>query len=113
MAPDTISWLGEGYLRAGRMDDAMQLAERALNLSRTHSERGNEAWTRRLLGEIASRHDSPDVEKAEEYHHQAISVADALGMCPLIAHCHVGRANCTGEKAMCVKPRNISLLRQQ
>ena len=62
------AWLSEGYLLAGRTEDAIQLAQRALDLSRTHKERGNEAWVLRLLGEIASRHDPPDVEKAEPHY---------------------------------------------
>ena len=44
----------------------------------------------RLLGEIASRHDPPDVEKAEQHYMQAVTLAEELGMRPLIAHCHVG-----------------------
>ena len=84
------AWLSEGYLMAGRTEDAIQLAQRALDLSRTHKERGNEAWVLRLLGEIASRHDPPDVEKAEPHYMQAVTLAEELGMRPLIAHCHVG-----------------------
>ena len=84
------AWLSEGYLLAGRTEDAIQLAQRALDLSRTHKERGNEAWVLRLLGELASRHDPPDVEKAEQHYMQAVTLAEELGMRPLIAHCHVG-----------------------
>jgi class 3 adenylate cyclase/tetratricopeptide (TPR) repeat protein len=82
------AWLSEGYLTAGRTEVAIQLAQRALDLSRTHKERGNEAWVLRLLGEIASRHDPPDVEKAEQHYMQAVTLAEELGMRPLIAHCH-------------------------
>jgi tetratricopeptide (TPR) repeat protein len=84
------AWLSEGYLLVGRTEDAIRLAQRALDLSRTHKERGNEAWVLRLLGEIASRHDPPDVEKAEQYYMQAVTLAEELGMRPLIARCHVG-----------------------
>jgi phosphoribosyl 1,2-cyclic phosphodiesterase len=42
------------------------------------------------LGEIASRHDPPDVEKAEQHYMQAVTLAEELGMRPLIARCHVG-----------------------
>ncbi|MBM2803801.1 MAG: family ATPase [Deltaproteobacteria bacterium] len=84
------AWLSEGYLLAGRTEDAIQSAQRALDLSRTHKERGNEAWVLRLLGELASRHDPPDVEKAEQHYMQAVTLAEELGMRPLIAHCHIG-----------------------
>jgi hypothetical protein len=42
------------------------------------------------LGELASRHDPPDVEKAEQYYMQAVTLAEELGMRPLIARCHIG-----------------------
>ena len=50
------------------------------------------AWALRLLGEIASYSDRPDIEKAENYFRQAIELAEELGMRPLIAHCHLGLA---------------------
>jgi tetratricopeptide (TPR) repeat protein len=77
-------------LLAGRTDDAFQTAQRALNLSREHKERGHEAWALRLLGEIAARRDPSDVEKAETFYQQALALADELGMRPLLAHCHLG-----------------------
>jgi len=67
------------------------LAEQALDLSRRHKERGNEAWALRVLGEIASRRDPPHVEQAETSYHHALALAEELGMRPLQAHCHFGR----------------------
>ena len=83
-------WLGEAYLDAGRVDDAMSLAERALDLSRKRKARGFQAWSLRLLGEIASRRDSPDMAEAEVRYREALALADTLGMRPLVAHCHLG-----------------------
>jgi tetratricopeptide (TPR) repeat protein len=86
----SMVWLGEGYLLSGRLADASDLAERALQLSRTHKERGHEAWALKLLGDI-SRHCSPaKTEKAEDYYRQAYARSRELGMRPLQAHCHVG-----------------------
>jgi tetratricopeptide (TPR) repeat protein len=85
----TIS-LSEGYLLAGRMADARASAQRALGLARQHKERGHEAYTLRLLGEIAAREDPLDIGKAEDHYRQALALAEELGMRPLIAHCHVG-----------------------
>ena len=82
--------LSEAYLLAGREADARAAAQRALGLARQHKERGHEAYTLRLLGEIAAREDPPDVGKAENYYRQALALAEELGMRPLIAHCHVG-----------------------
>jgi tetratricopeptide (TPR) repeat protein len=83
-------WLSEAYLLAGREADARAAAHRALGLARQHKERGHEAYTLRLLGEIAAREDPIDIGKAEDHHRQALALADELGMRPLIAHCHVG-----------------------
>jgi tetratricopeptide (TPR) repeat protein len=47
-----VSLLSEAYLCAGRTPDALEAAERALALSREHKERGHEAWTLKLLGDI-------------------------------------------------------------
>jgi class 3 adenylate cyclase/tetratricopeptide (TPR) repeat protein len=85
-----VSWLGEAYLLAGRREEANQAASRGLTLAREKKERGYEAYTLRLLGEIAARDDSPDVREAEDHYRQALALAEELGMRPLIAHCHVG-----------------------
>jgi tetratricopeptide (TPR) repeat protein len=82
--------LSEGYLIAGRVDEAIRLAERALQLSRDCKERGNEAWTLRLLGEIASRRQRRAADPAGEHYRQALGLAEELGMRPLVAHCHLG-----------------------
>ena len=74
---------GRGYLLAGNLEEARALAERALGLSRTHKARGNEAWALRLLGEIALQGYPSNVDQAELYYRQALSLADALGMRPL------------------------------
>jgi tetratricopeptide (TPR) repeat protein len=81
---------GEGYLLAGNLEAARALAERALGLSRSHRARGNESWSLRLLGEIAQHGHPPDVVQAETCYHQALALAEELGMRPLQAHCHRG-----------------------
>ena len=83
-------WLSEAYLLAGREADAHTAAQRALALARQYKERGHEAYTLRLLGEIAAREDPLDIGKAENHYRQALALAEELGMRPLIAHCHVG-----------------------
>jgi tetratricopeptide (TPR) repeat protein len=82
--------LSEAYLLAGREADARAAAQRALGLTCQHKERGHEAHTLRLLGEIAAREDPLDIGKAENHYRQALALAKELGMRPLIAHCHVG-----------------------
>ena len=73
-----------------RVSEAAQLAERAHNLSVTYRDRGQKAWSLRLLGEIATRQDPPSSDEAEGRYREALALADELGMRPLQAHCHLG-----------------------
>ncbi len=84
------AWLSEGYLRAGRMDAAVEHAQRALDLARQTKEKANEAYALSVLGEIAAHKDSPGIGEAEDYSHQALALAEELGMRPLVAQCHLG-----------------------
>ena len=54
-----LTLASEAYLVAGRIAEAMPLAERGLELSTQRGERGFRAWALRLLGEIAARRDPP------------------------------------------------------
>src|SRR5438132_8600667 len=85
--PLWLAWLSEAYLLAGCRGKATQLAERALALSCDCKERGREAWARRLLGEIATHQNPPEIEPAAPHYRQALALADELGMRPLPAHC--------------------------
>jgi tetratricopeptide (TPR) repeat protein len=85
-----VAYVSEAYLMAGRMQEAVQLAGRALDLSRDYKERGHEAWALRLLGEVAAHQNPPEVEPAAHHYRQALALADELGMRPLVAHCHLG-----------------------
>jgi class 3 adenylate cyclase/tetratricopeptide (TPR) repeat protein len=85
-----VGYVSEAYLLAGRMQEAVELAGRALDLARAHKERGHEAWALRLLGEIAAHQDPPESEPAEHHYQQALTLAEELGMRPLQAHCHSG-----------------------
>src|SRR5262249_24858942 len=87
-----LCWLslGEVQVRAGGLEEAHTLAEQALAHARTHQERGNQAYALRLLGDIAAHRQPQEVEPAETPSRQALSLAEALGMCPLMAHCHRG-----------------------
>ena len=85
-----VGYVSEAYLLAGRMQEAVQFAGRALDLARAHKERGHEAWALRLLGEIAAHQAPPEIEPAEHHYRQALALAEELGMRPLVAHCHLG-----------------------
>jgi class 3 adenylate cyclase/tetratricopeptide (TPR) repeat protein len=90
LQPPWLAQLGEAYLLAGRQDDAIRAASRALDLSRLHKERSFEASALRVLAEIAAHADRREVARAEDYYHQALVLAEGLGMRPPQAHCHLG-----------------------
>jgi tetratricopeptide (TPR) repeat protein len=78
---------GTTYLSAGRIDEAASLAREALELTRRLRARASEAHALCLTGDVASAGGAVD---AEAYYHDALALADELGMRPLIAHCHLG-----------------------
>jgi tetratricopeptide (TPR) repeat protein len=84
-----VVWLGEAYLRAGRLDEAGTQAQQGLEFAQGHQERGHTAYALWLLGEVATQCASPKAAQAEAYYQQALALADELGMRPLQAHCHL------------------------
>ena len=94
--------LGEAQVRAGRLEEAHTLAEHTLALARTHQERGRQAYALHLLGDIAARRGPPEIELAEAFYQQALTLAEDLGMRPLQAHCHhgLGTLYATGGQAV-------------
>jgi class 3 adenylate cyclase/tetratricopeptide (TPR) repeat protein len=87
-----MAWLSEALVRDGRLEEAEDLARRALKLTETCGERGNRAWTLRLLGEIHAHahHQAAGLQQPGDYYRQALDLAEELGMRPLQAHCHLG-----------------------
>jgi tetratricopeptide (TPR) repeat protein len=82
--------LSEAHLLAGRLEEAHTHAERALAIANRHQEQGHQAYALRLLGEIAARREPPERGQAEAHYRQALTLAEELGMRPLITHCHLG-----------------------
>jgi tetratricopeptide (TPR) repeat protein len=80
--------LGEACVLAGRLEDALEAAGRALTLARERGQRGYEAWALRLLGEVTARRDPP--EHAAGHYRDALALAEELGVRPLVAHCLLG-----------------------
>jgi tetratricopeptide (TPR) repeat protein len=82
--------LGEAQMLAGSLAEAYTLAERALALAHEHQHHSNQAYALHLLGAIAARRAPPDVVEATVHYHQALALAEDLGMRPVVAHCHRG-----------------------
>jgi tetratricopeptide (TPR) repeat protein len=82
--------LGGAYLVDGRLADATRIAEDGLAAARKRGEREVEGHLLRLLGDIAVHPDRFEVDTAEAHYRQALALAEALGLRPLLAHCHLG-----------------------
>jgi tetratricopeptide (TPR) repeat protein len=85
-----VVWLSEVCRRAGCSEEAWQHARQALGLVRQLKERGHEALALHQLGTVYAHADPPDAEQAEAHYQQAMTLAEELGMRPLVAHCHLG-----------------------
>jgi predicted ATPase len=109
--------LGEVYLCAGRVEEALHYTEQALTFARAHHEQGREAYALRLLGEIMARRDPLALDHAASHYRQALALASELGMRPLQAHCHHGfgtlyRQMDQGEQARAALSMAIGLYRE-
>ena len=80
----------EAHLRASQLDEANGAARRALELARQHRQRGWEARTFKLCGEIAAHPDCPDGVTADAHYSAALTLGLELGMRPLVSQCHLG-----------------------
>src|SRR5262249_61433542 len=70
-----LGLLGEADLLAGRRNEGAAVANRALQLSRERGERGWQAWSLRLLGDVIAGREQPDVESAEDAYRRAVALA--------------------------------------
>jgi hypothetical protein len=66
------------------------VARRALDLAIAARERGNEAEALRVIAEVARADQHPDFGSSQDYYERSLALASALGMRPLVAHCHLG-----------------------
>jgi class 3 adenylate cyclase/tetratricopeptide (TPR) repeat protein len=82
-------WLSQALLLDGNLDRAVEVAERALEFALKYQERGHQAWTLRLLGDICVERGDGAFEQAESYYKQSMALARELGMRPLQARCHL------------------------
>ena len=81
----------------GTRRTAWKHARQALDLARQLKERGSEALALHQLGTVQAHADPPDAAQAEAHYQQALVLAEALGMRPLVAHCHHGLGRLYGQ----------------
>src|SRR5207249_8149656 len=85
-----VSRLADAYLHAGRTDEALARARSAVEQSRKHQERANEAIGLRILAGVTALGDPRDAVGAATSYVDSLALAQELGMRPLVAHCHLG-----------------------
>ena len=75
--------MAEAYLAAGRVEEAVPLAQLYVDLTKMVNGRGYMAWALHLQGDVATHRDSPDVGTAEAALDESLALARELGMRPL------------------------------
>jgi class 3 adenylate cyclase/tetratricopeptide (TPR) repeat protein len=92
-----LAWLAHGQALVGRSSEAVANADTALALATQGQQRGQEAWALTILGDIWLLASPRDGDRAADYFNRAIQSAQALGMRPLLAHCHLGLGKLYGR----------------
>ena len=87
--------VGRACALLGRLDEAQRLGHRADETSRRQP--GFAAHARHLLGDIASHPDRFDAEASLAHYREALALAQAHGMGPLVAHSHLGLSKVYGR----------------
>ena len=80
---------GRAALLTGRFDEATRWAEEALEHARVAGQRKIEAWTLRLVAEISTRREPPDLDAAEGAYRRCLQLAAELGTRPIEALCRL------------------------
>ena len=53
------------------------------------------------------RHEPPESDQAGDYYRQALTLAEELGMRPLVAHCHLGLGKLHAKLGRCAEARAL------
>ena len=85
-----LAHLAEAHLYAGNTDEAVRIAHRALDSAISCHERGAQAWTEWVLGEIHAR--DTGTRAAEGHFRKSAELSAALEMRPLAALCQASLA---------------------
>jgi tetratricopeptide (TPR) repeat protein len=87
-----VAILAESQRAAGRLEEALGLARRALELAVVHQERGNQAQALCVLGDVLVQ-STRDLREAREAYSEAAMIGRELGMRPLLYRCHLALAS--------------------
>jgi tetratricopeptide (TPR) repeat protein len=87
-----LAFRAEGHLALGRFAEAEDLGREALKGFQDAHQFWFVPWAVRVLAEIASRREPPDLEAALGLYREAMTVAELRGTRPLLLRCHLGLA---------------------
>jgi DNA-binding SARP family transcriptional activator/tetratricopeptide (TPR) repeat protein len=87
-----LNQLAEGWLATDEIERARDCAGQALALARDRGERAFEAAALRVAAAVASRSTPLDVDAAQARYREALALAEARTLRPLVGHCHAGLA---------------------
>src|SRR5262249_31462387 len=82
--------LAATYLTVGRREEALKCAQSAVELSAKYDERANEALALKTLADITVGDDAAGPRGAADLYRRTLTLANELGMRPLVAHCRAG-----------------------
>jgi tetratricopeptide (TPR) repeat protein len=82
-----LGFLAETLTLLGRPEEALDAANRALQLARDRGERVYEAWALRAVANVLV---PTRATEASGRYREALGLAETLGLRPLVAHCHHG-----------------------
>jgi DNA-binding SARP family transcriptional activator/predicted ATPase len=97
--------LGRAALLTGRFDEATRWAEEALAHARAVGQRKIEASTLRLVAEIATRREPPDLNAAEGAYRRCLQLATELGTRPIEALCRLELGGVLGRLSRAAEAR--------
>jgi class 3 adenylate cyclase/tetratricopeptide (TPR) repeat protein len=80
----------QALLRSDQLDRAVKTGQEAIEFLQSIGARGFVAWGLRLMGIVAMGHAPAETGQAESFLRQALSLAEELGMKPLVSHCRLG-----------------------
>ena len=96
-APQVLALLGDAHGRAGRIEEARTIGERAVQLARQLGQRGDEAWALYIAGNLCRYSGCINANAARDSYQQALALAQELDMRPLEAQSRVALGELTKE----------------